>query len=692
MAKTEIVVAKSAGFCFGVNRAVRMCEQLLDSGRSIATLGPIIHNDTVVKELASRGAREVSDPFDAGNDTLVIRSHGVGREIYEACRTRGITVADATCPFVVKIHNIVASATAENDVVFIAGDKLHPEVQGIIGHCSVPYIVFENFDGLKEINPLFFSKNNIIMVAQTTFNLLQYEKCVEYAKQAFCSITCCNTICAATRDRQEEARGLAARCSAVIVIGGRHSSNTKKLFTVCKSLNPRTYFVEGAADLNAGMISGASLVGVTAGASAPASIIEEVLTKMGEIIKENNLASENDNEELNFAEAVENYLRRASRNQRYVGVVTSVMPSEVIVDIGTKQTGVVPADEMTSEPGVKLENIVKKGDKLNLVVIKVNDQEGIVTLSKKRLDSEAGYMGVQEACESGEAVEGTVTEKVNAGIVANVNGVRVFIHDTQTGLSKDEDAEVLIGKKVRLKITEAKNPRSVRGSIRRLKSEERNAKRADFWAEVENGKKYTGTVKSITPYGVFVDLGGVDGMIHISELSWGHIKHPSEVAKIGDEIEVYIKNADAETRKISLGYKTESDNPWNQLRDAAPGTVFEGPVVSMVKYGAFVRILPDLDGFVHISQISSQRIEKPQDVLELGQVVKARLIDVDFDRKRISLTLRDENEPRESVKRELTAEEIEQQEIASAVAKINADEPAGKSAIEAAIEKAEQKA
>lgn len=673
MPKTEIIVAKTAGFCFGVSRAVSMCDELLDSGRAIATLGPIIHNDVVVARLAARGAREVDDPVDAGNDILVIRSHGVGRSIYETCRQRNIAVADATCPFVAKIHRIVAEAGGQDDVVFIAGDGSHPEVQGIIGHCSARYIVFDSYEQLKAINPASFIKNNIIMVAQTTFNLLQYEKCVEYASQAFCSITCCNTICAATRDRQEEARGLAARCSAVVVIGGRHSSNTKKLFSVCKSLNPRTHLVECAADLTAEMISGASLVGVTAGASAPQSIIEEVLTKMSEIIKENNTASENENEELNFAEAVENYLRRASRNQRYVGVVTSVMPSEVIVDIGTKQTGVVPADEMTSEPGVKLENIVKKGDKLNLVVIKVNDQEGIVTLSKKRLDSEAGYTAVQEACESGEPVEGTVTEKVNAGVVATVNGVRVFIHDTQTGLSKDEDAEVLVGKKVRLKITEAKNPRSVRGSIRRLKSEERMAKRADFWAEVEPGKKYHGTVKSITPYGVFVDLGGVDGMIHISELSWGHIKHPSEVAKVGDEIDVYVKNADKETHKISLGYKTEQDNPWNQLREAQPGTIFEGPVVSMVKYGAFVRIMPDLDGFVHISQISNQRIEKPQDVLEMGQMVKARLMDVDFERKRISLSLRDESEPREQVKRELTAEEIEAREIDEAVARINAD-------------------
>lgn len=690
----EIIVAKTAGFCFGVSRAVDICRSMLGGGKKIATLGPIIHNDFVVRELQTLGARAVESPKEAGGDPLVIRSHGVGLDVYEQCRENGVKIVDATCPFVAKIHALVHEPCGENDVVFIAGDADHPEVQGIVGHCRVPAVVFGDISELKAQDKLQYKKNNIIMVAQTTFNLLQYKECVEYAKNEFPTVKCCDTVCGATRARQEEARELAGKCGACIVIGGKHSSNTKKLVSVCVGECPRTSFVESAADLKAEMIAGADRIGVTAGASTPSSIIEEVLNKMSEIIKEELENKEAQEPDLNFEEALEGYLRRASRNQRYVGVVTSVMPNEVIVDIGTKQTGVVPADEMTNDSSVKLEDIVKKGDKLNLVVIKVSDQDGIVTLSKKRLDSEAGFTAVQEACENGEAVEGTVTERVNAGIIVNVGGVRVFVHESQTGLPKDADPEQLLKTKVKLKITEAKSPRSVRGSIRRVKSEERSALRSAFWSEVEPGKKYHGTVKSITPYGAFVDLGGVDGMVHISELSWSRIKHPSEVVKVGDEIDVYVKNADPETRKISLGYKKEEDNPWNKLREVAPGTVFEGPVVSIVKYGAFVRIMPELDGFVHISQIANQHIEKPQDVLTVGEIVKARLLGVDFDKQRISLSLRDENEkrePREPRKKELTAEEIEQQEIDRAVKAVNADETEGKSAFAAAFEKAENK-
>lgn len=690
MSEPIVTLARTAGFCFGVSRAVALCDRLLDEGRPIATLGPIIHNEQVVGRLAARGCVAVNDPAEAAGRTLVIRSHGVGEQVYDRCRTLGIPVEDATCLFVAKIHKAVSEHTGIDAAVFIAGDRDHPEVQGILGHCRCDSVVFGSLAEFQAMNLQEYQKKRVLMVAQTTFNLVQYKKCVEYAESAFQNIDCRNTVCGATRARQQEAERLAAQNDVMIVIGGRHSSNTKKLLTVCQAGCGRSALIEGAEDLRWDMLAGAGRIGVTAGASTPASIIEEVLNRMSEMIKENTAPVEG---EINFEEEVENYLRRASRNQRYVGVVTSVLPNEVIVDIGTKQTGVVPADEMTNDSSVKLEDIVQKGDKLNLIVIKVNDQEGIVTLSKKRLDSEAGFNSVCEARESVTVVEGVVTERVNAGIVVNVNGVRVFVHESQTGLPKDADPEQLKGQTVRLKIIEAKNPRSVRGSIRRVLNEERAIKRNAFWAEVEEGKRYHGTVKSIVPYGAFVDLGGVDGMVHVSELSWGRIKNPADVLSVGDEIDVYVKAIDRDNHKVSLGYKDEKDNPWNALRDVAPGTIFEGPVVSMVKYGAFVRILPGLDGFVHISQISNQRIEKPQDVLSIGQIVKARLLGVDFDKQRISLSLRDENEKRERAprkQRELTPEEIEARELQAAIDKVNKDTDEGISAFKAAFEKAEK--
>ncbi len=648
----RVTLAKTAGFCFGVDRAMSLCSELLARGEKIATLGPIIHNERVVHELEQRGALKVSAPGEVPPGyKLVIRSHGVGREVYEQCAALGIAVVDATCPFVAKIQRIVAENSGPNKLVLIAGDAGHPEVQGLVGHSRGNVTVFS---GLEELKSAKIDNNvfeQIIMVAQTTFNLLKYKMCVSYCLENYDNFVSYDTVCSATRDRQTQAAELAKENDVCIVIGDTHSSNTKKLCDVCAVSAP-TYLVESAADIKREMFTTANSVGVTAGASTPAPIIEEVLTRMSQVLDNDTekvvTTNQNDDEDLDFAQAFEQYLNRASRNQRYVGIVTSVNPNEVVVDIGTKQTGIVPADEMTDEPGAKLEDIVKKGDELNLVAIKVNDLDGIVTLSKKRLDAIDGFSYVSDACTSGEVIEGVATEKVNAGLIVYVKGVRVFVHESQTTLHKGEDYDCLLKQPVKLIITDVRGPHSVRGSIRRVLLAERDEKRDEFWNTVEEGKVYNGTVKSLTSYGAFVDLGGVDGMIHISELSWGRIKHPSEVVKVGDSVEVYVKSIDRDNRKISLGYKKEEDNPWNKLKLVPLGTVFTAPVVSLVKYGAFVRIMPGVDGFIHISQISSERIEKPSDVLSIGQTVEAKLIGIDFDRQRISLSLRDDAEVPES--------------------------------------------
>ena len=634
----EIKVAGTAGFCFGVARAIKLCDDMLAQGRKISTLGPIIHNRQVVESLAERGCCAVDSPSDIQEGyALVIRSHGVPLEVYDQCRSLGIEVIDATCPFVAKIHDIVAKESAAGRVVLIAGDAGHPEVQGIVGHSGPKTYVFDSYEALESILEGFVSGEECIMVAQTTFNLEKYNEYAELAKKRYTKLTVFDTICKATRCRQLEATELAKTCDICVVIGGKNSSNTKKLFDVC-SEHTKTYSVETADELTCRMFEGAKTVGVTAGASTPSTVIEEVVNKMTDNIKE---------EEFNFEQALEDSLKLVHRGQRCEGTVTEIRPNEVVVDIGTKHTGIVPADELSDDSSAAPSDIVKVGDVLHLIVTKVQDLEGIVTLSKKRVDSEKGFEEIAAAVEDGTVFDAYINEAVNKGLVAVIKGVRVFIPASQATLRRGEPYEQLAHTHQKLKIIEANaQRRRAIGSIRAVLEEENKKARDEFWSTVEVGKKYTGAVKSLTSYGAFVDLGGVDGMIHISELSWGRIKTPSEVLKVGDVVEVYVREIDTENKKVSLGYRKEEDNPWNIIQTYEIGSTFEAPVVSITKFGAFVRILPGIDGLVHISEMSSERVETPGDVVKVGDIVKVRLIGVDVDKKRVSLSMRPEGEER----------------------------------------------
>ena len=416
----------------------------------------------------------------------------------------------------------------------------------------------------------------------------------------------------------------------MVVIGGRQSSNTQKLVSVA-GRHTKAAAVETAQELDSAWWRGAGTVGVTAGASTPSSIIEEVLSSMSEEIRE---------EELSFEEMIDASLKPVYNGKVVKGIVTGVSPSEIQVDIGTKQTGFVKLEELTNDPSAKAEDLVKKGDELDLIVTKVNDQEGVVYLSKKRLDENKGREAVAAAVESGEILEGFVTEANSGGVVVLVNNVRVFVPRSQATLRHGEDYTALVKTNVRLKMKQCEG-RHIVGSIREVLAAENDAKREEFWANVEIGKQYTGVVKSLTNYGAFVDIGGVDGLVHISELSWNRIKHPSEVVSVGDTIDVYVKDIDTENKKVSLGYKKAEDNPWEKFKAEYPiGSVFKAPVVSITKFGAFVRILPGIDGLVHISEISNERVEKVSDVLSVGQEVEVKLTDVDFEKKRISLSMK----------------------------------------------------
>ncbi|TCL57782.1 bifunctional 4-hydroxy-3-methylbut-2-enyl diphosphate reductase/30S ribosomal protein S1 [Allofournierella massiliensis] len=629
----KILKAKTAGFCFGVDRAVKLTYQLAEEGHKVATLGPLIHNPQCVADLESKGVVTASglDDVPTGYE-VVIRSHGVGADVYEAIAERGLVLHDATCPFVAKIHRIAKRASDEGKTLLVAGDKTHPEVQGIVGHTRGEVFVFADLDELKAWQGPKNGQNGIIVVAQTTFQVTKWLECTNFIKKDYTNAEIFDTICNATWTRQQEAEDLSRKCDLMVVIGGHHSSNTQKLVKVAEK-HTKAVTVETAKELLPEWFEGVGTVAVTAGASTPSSIIEEVLNSMSEEIRE----------EMSFAEMFaesEANLKPVFAGKVVEGTVTSITPNEVQVDIGTKHTGFVKLSELTDDPAARAEDLVKVGDKLDLVVEKVNDQEGVAYLSRKKLEARKGLEEVARAAEEGTVMEGVVTETNKGGVIVLVKGVKVFVPRSQATMRRDEDINALVKQNVKLIITECAG-RKIVGSINKVTAEENAAKREAFWADVEVGKTYTGVVKSLTAYGAFVDIGGVDGLCHISELSWNRIKHPSEVVSVGDTIEVYVKALDPENHKVSLGYKKAEDNPWEKLKNEYPiGSVFTAPVVSITKFGAFVRILPGVDGLVHISEISNERVEKVGDVLKVGDEVNVKLLDVDFDKKRISLSMK----------------------------------------------------
>ena len=629
----QIVKAKTAGFCFGVDRAVKLTYELVEGGHRVATLGPLIHNPLCVADLEARGV--VTAPSVAGVPAgyeVVVRSHGVPASVYDEIRAAGLVCHDATCPFVAKIHRIAKQASEEGRTLLVAGDKAHPEVQGIAGHTAGEVFIFADLAELEAWPGPKNGENGIFVVAQTTFQVTKWLECTSFIKKGYTNAKIFDTICSATWARQQEAEDLSQRCDLMVVIGGHHSSNTQKLVRVAEK-HTRAVTVETASELKAEWFQGVNTVGVTAGASTPSSIIEEVLNSMSEEIRD----------EMSFAEMFaesEANLKPVFAGKVVEGTVTSVTPNEVQVDIGTKHTGFVKLSELTDDPAIRVEDMVKVGDKLDLVVEKVNDQEGVAYLSRKKLEARKGMEEVAKAAEDGTVMEGVVTETNKGGVIALVKGVKVFVPRSQATMRRDEDINALVKQNVKLVITECAG-RKIVGSINKVTAEANAAKREAFWADVEVGKTYTGVVKSLTAYGAFVDIGGVDGLCHISELSWNRIKHPSEVVSVGDTIEVYVKALDPENHKVSLGFKKAEDNPWEQLKTDYPiGSTFTAPVVSITKFGAFVRILPGIDGLVHISEISNERVEKVSDVLKVGDEVNVKLLDVDFDKKRISLSMK----------------------------------------------------
>ena len=634
----KVILANTAGFCYGVERAVALAEKTAFEQDGCVMLGSIIHNSKVVNSLRQMGVRQVDslDEIKPG-DTVLIRAHGEKMEVIERLREMGVTCVDATCPNVLRLQQIVERAGEEGRVPVLIGEPHHPEVAGAASRSSNTVVVSgvqELADWLKE-DP---SRRDLPLTAaaQTTCIRSIWENSAFFLKKECTNVKMFDTICNATQKRQSEAADLAGMVDVMVVVGDRKSANTKHLTEICTERCPRVLQIEGAEELSPDFLIGCSVAGLTAGASTPASIIKEVYTTMSEEIKNNELGEES------FEELLEKSFKTLNTGEKVTGIVTAIGPTEVQVDLGCKQAGYIDLEELSADPNAKPEDIVKIGDEIETYVIRVNDVEGFAKLSKKRLDAVKVWEDIEQARENKVTLEGKVTEENKGGIVVNVKGVRVFVPASQSGQPRGADLSEMIGKTVSLRVTEVNRARRrVVGSIRAVAFEARQAAQAEIWNNIEVGKHYTGTVKSMTSYGVFVDIGGVDGMVHISELSWSRIKNPAEVCAVGDTMDVYVISFDPEKRKISLGVKDHSSNPWQKFMETYKvGDVASVRIVKLMTFGAFAEVVPGVDGLIHISQIADRRIEKPGDVLSEGQIVDAKITAVDEEKQKISLSIR----------------------------------------------------
>jgi len=633
----SITVAKGAGFCPGVKRADREIHRLLSEradNEHIYTLGELIHNRLYNEDLAKKGVTAVTlDTFfcavaAAPDDihTLVLRTHGVTREVYARLDAfisehPSARYVDMTCPSVLKVHTIAQENTTEQSQFFLYCDKDHPEAVGTLSFARGRVYPITDAEEVKN----YTNKDKFsIFCAQTTQNLVEFKKIKEISKNLYTNAIFFDTICNVTEMRQTEAKALAAACDVMLVIGSSHSSNTRKLYDVCREVCQQTYMVESAADLPR-FFSRDLKIGITAGASTPDEIITEVIKTME-----------------NFGSMLEESLKTLHTGETVTGTVYAVNDAEIHLDLGAKFTGVIVKDQITDDSAAKLTEMFKVGDEVTAFVIRVDDGKGVATLSKKRVDADRSWLVFKAANESGEILEGDVTAAVKGGVTMSISGNRVFVPASQTGIAKDGDLSVLVGTKQKVKIIEFdESKRKAIASIKVVLKEEKKAKEEAIWATLAVDQHFRGTVKNLTPYGAFVDIGGIDGMVHNSELSWKRIKHPSQVVSVGQEIEVFIKELDVEKRRISLGYKTQEMDTWFQFTQKfSVGDVVSAKIVSLMPFGAFAEVYEDVDGLIHISRISSQRVNSPADVLSVGQVVDVKIVEIDDENRRLALSIR----------------------------------------------------
>lgn len=633
----EIFLDENAGFCFGVKNAVEKAfkEVALKHDRKIFTYGPLIHNNQVIGKLKEQGVHSVNEIDEITDDEaeLIIRSHGIAEEKYKMFEEKGLKYIDCTCPYVSAIHKKVREYYQKGYKIFIVGDKDHPEVIGTNGWCDYTAHIVDD-EKIVDKLPIY---DKICLVAQTTITKKIWDSVVDAVQKKYKDAIIFNTICSATEKRQESAEQLSKTVDCMIVIGSKESSNTNKLYQICKDNCSNAYHIEKAEDLPADALKNFGKVGITAGASTPDWVIKEVIGKMQEI---NGNMMEN---QESMMEEYEKTMRSVYSGDTVKGTVIMVTDDEVMVNIGYKSDGIIKKEDYTWEPDVNLKDLVKVGDELEVIVVNINDGEGNVVLSKKLFDAEKNWHKIEAAFNEKTPIEGIVREIVRGGGIVELMGIRAFMPASQFDLRYSEDLSSYVNTRVTVDVIEYDpEKRKIVVSRKAVLKREQEIKEKAVWENIEAGQRLTGEVKRLTDFGAFVDIGGVDGLIHISELSWSRVKHPSEVVKPGNKVEVVVLAVDKDKRKISLGLKQTLPEPWAAAGDKYKvGDILEVKVLRFSNFGAFVELEPGIDGLVHISQISDKRISKPADALNIGDIVNAKIIDVKPEEKKISLSIRE---------------------------------------------------
>ena len=630
----KVTLANSAGFCFGVKRAVNLVYGESKEAEQVYTYGPIIHNEDVVEDLRKKGVGVINSSEelkDIAEGTIIIRSHGVSKETFEAMKGGHRKVLDATCPYVLKIHNIVSKESREGRAIIVVGSAEHPEVEGIVGWCEGPVQVVKDEEEAAKIN--FETNQKVCIVSQTTFNYKKFQDIVEIISEKGYDILVLNTICNATQVRQTEAKELAAKSDAMIVIGGKHSSNTRKLFEICKKECENTYYIQTLSDLDLEKFKSFQSVGITAGASTPYHIIKEVHTAMSE---------------MSFEQLLEETLVTIHNGEVVKGTVISVKEDEIVLNIGYKADGIITRNEYTNQSNVDLRTLVQEGETLEAKVLKVNDGEGQVLLTYKRLAADKGNKRLEEAFNNKEVLTAKVAAVLDGGLSVVVDEARVFIPASLVSDSYEKDLSKYAGQEIQFIITEF-NPkrRRIIGNRKQLIVEKKQEQQKELFDRISVGMTVEGTVKNVTDFGAFIDLGGADGLLHISEMSWGRVENPKKVFKVGDTVKTFIKDIQGE--KIALSLKFEDANPWKDAEvKYAVGNVVTGKVARMTDFGAFIELEAGIDALLHVSQISREHIEKPSDVLSVGQEVTAKVVDINLEDKKISLSMKALETPEEA--------------------------------------------
>ena len=630
----KVILARSAGFCFGVRRAVEAVERELAAGERICTLGRLMHNDQAVGELERRGARPVDTPGEVDTCKVAVRSHGVRPEVLRELEAAGHEVLDLTCPFVKRIHELVSEYSRRTGApVIVVGRRTHPEVIGICGWCDKSFVVYDEAEAAALPD-----MPRALLVAQTTCEKDRFLRVKAVLQARIPELDSRNTVCSTSSDRQREAQELAGRADMMIVVGGKNSANTRELYDICRA-RTETIWVETARDLPEKWAGPWGIIGITAGASTPDGTFKEVAARMNDIEKQDkNLQAatpETSTQDSDFMADIEKTLVQIHQGDIIKGKVVQITDDEVCVNIGYKSDGLIKKSELCDKD-------VKIGDEIEVEVDKVNDGEGNVILSQKNIVNRRNWEAIVAKFEAGEYVDAIGKKAVKGGLIASVMGIEAFIPASHLSQRYVEKIEDFVGKEMKLKIIEIDDKKKrIVASRKEVLAAEEAKRKAEIWDKLVEGTVVNGIVRRLTDFGAFVDIGGVDGLVHVTDLSWGRVKHPSDVVSIGQEIPVKIQSLDRERERISLSYKATQPKPWDVAGEKyIVGSVVEGKVVRITTFGAFVELEPGLDGLVHISQCAVTRIAKVEDAVQVGQIVRVKVLDVNTEAKRISLSIR----------------------------------------------------